>query len=194
MQQQVTDVYARIICELMAHFLRVRSYRDRQMTGKPRAIETALSRSSFRHQFLSSESSTLYVEIFNSTKLSRKLNCIAIVYTLAHELAPGRYKPTLTHTFIRLLAEKGRLHTCFTQNIDTLERKAGVPPEKIVEAHGSFADQHCIDCGAPYPDDKMRDAIAKKEIARCERKKCRGLVKPDIVFFGESVRKFLCRS
>ena len=83
------------------------------------------------------------------------------------------------------------MHTCFTQNIDTLERKAGVPAEKIVEAHGSFADQHCIDCGAAYPEDKRRDAISNKEIARCTKKKCNGLVKPDIVFFGESVSRDL---
>lgn len=65
------------------------------------------------------------------------------VYTLAAELYPGYYRPTITHAFIRLLAEKGKLYTCFTQNIDTLERRAGVPVEKIFEAHGSFATQRC---------------------------------------------------
>lgn len=60
------------------------------------------------------------------------------VYTLAAELYPGYYRPTVTHSFIRLLAEKGKLHTVFTQNIDTLERIAGVPLDKIMEAHGSL--------------------------------------------------------
>ncbi|KAI6016228.1 DHS-like NAD/FAD-binding domain-containing protein [Pisolithus marmoratus] len=106
-------------------------------------------------------------------------------YTLAKEIYPERYRPTLTHSFIKLLHSRGLLHTCFTQNIDTLERKAGVPEDKIVEAHGSFATQRCIDCNTPYEDEKMKKAIREEEIPRCER--CGGLAKPDIVFFGESL-------
>ena len=110
-------------------------------------------------------------------------------YVLASELYPGSFRPTITHSFIRLLAEKGLLHTCLTQNIDTLERRAGVPSEKIVEAHGSFATQRCVKCKTPYDDAKMKDLVMnfaeKKIIPRCEE--CGGLVKPDIVFFGESV-------
>ncbi|KAF8512858.1 NAD-dependent deacetylase sirtuin-2 [Hysterangium stoloniferum] len=106
-------------------------------------------------------------------------------YTLAHELAPGRYRPTKTHSFIRLLHEKKYLHTCFTQNIDTLERRAGLPNDRIIEAHGSFATQRCIDCKVPYDDDKMKRTIREKQVPRCEV--CDGLVKPDIVFFGEAL-------
>jgi NAD-dependent histone deacetylase SIR2 len=75
---------------------------------------------------------------------------------------------------------------CFSQNIDTLERMAGVPEHKIVEAHGSFAAQHCVDCQTPYDDEKMKEKVKAGEVPRCED--CDGLVKPDIVFFGESVR------
>ncbi|CAE7201223.1 unnamed protein product, partial [Rhizoctonia solani] len=50
-------------------------------------------------------------------------------YTLAHELYPGKFRPTITHSFIKLLSDKGMLHMCFTQNIDTLERLAGVPAD-----------------------------------------------------------------
>ena len=67
-------------------------------------------------------------------------------YTLAQSLYPGSYKPTLTHTFMRLLQDRGILLRVFTQNIDTLERIAGVTGENIVEAHGSFATSRCIDC------------------------------------------------
>jgi NAD-dependent histone deacetylase SIR2 len=109
----------------------------------------------------------------------------SIVYTLSHELYPGKFRPTVTHSFIRLLHEKSRLHTCFTQNIDTLERRAGVPDDKIIEAHGSFATQRCIRCKKVYDDDKMREHVLAKKIAKCES--CRGYVKPDIVFFGEAV-------
>lgn len=108
-------------------------------------------------------------------------------YTLAHELYPGRYKPTVSHCFIRLLSDKGLLLKLFTQNIDCLERAAGVPDDKIIEAHGSFAHQRCIDCRTAYPDDLMKEAINKREVPHCRQAECSGLVKPDIVFFGEAL-------
>ncbi|KAG2121755.1 Sir2 family histone deacetylase Hst2 [Suillus clintonianus] len=110
-------------------------------------------------------------------------------YTLAKELYPGRFRPTPTHSFITLLHSHSLLHTCFTQNIDTLERRAGVPAQKIVEAHGSFATQRCIECKTPFDAEKIKKAVLSDEIEipRCEQKRCRGLVKPDIVFFGEGL-------
>ncbi|EGD95310.1 SIR2 family histone deacetylase [Trichophyton tonsurans CBS 112818] len=104
-------------------------------------------------------------------------------YALAREMFPGKYRPTVTHSFIRLLHDKGLLLKLFTQNIDCLERKAGVPGDMIVEAHGSFATHSCIDCKAAYLDELMAKAIADSEIPSCSE--CQGLVKPDIVFFGE---------
>ncbi|KAG7445675.1 DHS-like NAD/FAD-binding domain-containing protein [Guyanagaster necrorhizus] len=106
-------------------------------------------------------------------------------YTLAQALYPGKYRPTLTHSFIRLLDSKRLLYRCFTQNIDTLERRAGVPTDKVIEARGSFAFQKCIDCDEPYDDARMKDHIRDKKIAHCE--KCRGLVRPGTVFTDESV-------
>ena len=75
----------------------------------------------------------------------------------------------------------------FTQNIDTLERMAGIPAEKIIEAHGSFASHHCIECKSGYPEPKMKDAIEQRFVPRCNEPGCNGLVKPDIVFFGEAL-------
>ena len=106
-------------------------------------------------------------------------------YTLAHELYPGKYRPTITHSFIRLLHNKGLLLKHFTQNIDCLDREAGVPGDKIVEAHGSFAKQSCIECSQPYPEEEIKRHIDAKTIPRCEH--CKGLVKPEIVFFGEQL-------
>ncbi|KAK5114547.1 hypothetical protein LTR62_002482 [Meristemomyces frigidus] len=106
-------------------------------------------------------------------------------YTLAHELYPGKYRPTIAHSFIRLLNDKGILLKLFTQNIDCLEREAGVPDDKIVEAHGSFARQSCIECRQAYPEDDIKQHIAAKSIPRCHD--CNGLVKPEIVFFGEQL-------
>ena len=108
-------------------------------------------------------------------------------YALAHELYPGKYRPTISHAFLRLLSDKGLLLKLFTQNIDCLEREAGVPAEKIIEAHGSFASQRCIDCKKVYPTKLMKEAIDKREVPHCLTLECNGLVKPDIVFFGEQL-------
>lgn len=106
-------------------------------------------------------------------------------YVLAKELYPGQFHPTVSHVFIALLAAKGLLSQLFTQNIDCLERRAGVPDDLIVEAHGSFATQRCIECKQPFPDDAMREFVARGDVPRCPP--CKGLVKPDIVFFGEAL-------
>ncbi|XP_062494368.1 NAD-dependent protein deacetylase sirtuin-2 isoform X2 [Pezoporus occidentalis] len=88
-------------------------------------------------------------------------------FALARELYPGQFKPTLCHYFMRLLQDKGLLLRCYTQNIDTLERVAGLEPERLVEAHGSFFTSHCLrpGCRRQYGLPWMRD----------------------IVFFGESL-------
>ncbi|KAJ1917965.1 hypothetical protein H4219_002906 [Mycoemilia scoparia] len=103
-------------------------------------------------------------------------------YLLAKELYPGNFKPTPCHYFIRLLQDKGILLRNFTQNIDTLERIAGVDPDKLVESHGSFHTGHCIlgGCRKNYSQDWIKD-----KVPRCTE--CGSLVKPDITFFGESL-------
>jgi len=108
-------------------------------------------------------------------------------YVLAKELYPGKFYPTIAHSFVALLNEKSLLQMLFTQNIDCLERKAGVPGDKIVEAHGSFATQRCIDCKTEYPGNLMIQAVEAGEVPHCTVPQCNGLVKPDIVFFGEAL-------
>ncbi|KZC07432.1 NAD-dependent protein deacetylase sirtuin-2 [Dufourea novaeangliae] len=105
-------------------------------------------------------------------------------FMLARELLPEGFKPTPCHYFIRLLWEKGMLLRHYTQNIDTLERMAGLPPEKLVEAHGTFHTGRCLKCRAPYTLPWMKKKIIEGIIPKCEE--CdEGVVKPDIVFFGE---------
>lgn len=65
----------------------------------------------------------------------------------------GTFKPTPAHYFIRLLQDRGMLLRCYTQNVDTLERQAGLSPDVLVEAHGSFADSSCIDCRVGQPNE-----------------------------------------
>ncbi|OBZ84330.1 NAD-dependent protein deacetylase sirtuin-2 [Choanephora cucurbitarum] len=101
------------------------------------------------------------------------------------ELYPGRFLPTKTHCFVRLLQEKGLLLRNFTQNIDTLERLTGLDPKYIVEAHGSFATASCIECKRKADPEKVKESALAAKISRCED--CDELIKPDIVFFGEGL-------
>jgi len=106
---------------------------------------------------------------------------------LAKELYPGNFTPTATHHFINLLDKKGVLVRNYTQNIDTLERLAGVRPDALVEAHGSFGTSHCVDCSKEYSQEFVKDIVFADKVPTCTE--CKGLVKPDIVFFGESLPK-----
>ncbi|PQE32611.1 hypothetical protein CJF32_00004144 [Rutstroemia sp. NJR-2017a WRK4] len=108
-------------------------------------------------------------------------------YVLAKELYPGKFYPTVSHAFLALLQRKHLLLKLFTQNIDCLERRAGVKSENIIEAHGSFATQRCIECKTEYPGDLMKKAVDNGDPATCLVPQCGGLVKPDIVFFGEQL-------
>ncbi|KAF3686792.1 NAD-dependent protein deacetylase sirtuin-3, mitochondrial [Channa argus] len=106
-------------------------------------------------------------------------------FALAKELYPGNYQPNLTHYFVCLLHKKGQLLRMYTQNIDGLERLAGIPPEMLVEAHGTFATATCTVCLRKYEGEELRPAVMSGKVPECPS--CMGVVKPDIVFFGEEL-------
>ena len=85
-------------------------------------------------------------------------------FTVAKELYPGKYHPTSAHYFITLLATKRLLLRCYTQNIDGLEREAGITEDLIVEAHGSFTTAKCIDCAKEYSADKVYVHMQKRSV------------------------------
>ncbi|KAM6958648.1 NAD-dependent protein deacetylase sirtuin-2 [Aplochiton taeniatus] len=108
-------------------------------------------------------------------------------FALARELFPGQFKPTVCHYFMKLLKDKGLLSRVYSQNIDTLERVAGLQGEDLIEAHGTFYTSHCVkfSCRKEYNLDWMKEKIFSDRIPKCD--KCSSLVKPDIVFFGENL-------
>lgn len=120
----------------------------------------------------------------------------AAFYELCTEMWPGRYEPTPAHYFLRLLHDKGILLRCYTQNIDSLERLAGLPAEKLVAAHGNFDAAHVIDT---HPEEEVEISELKRALdegpagwqALKERKG--NLVKPKIVFFGEQLPERFAR-
>jgi len=94
-----------------------------------------------------------------------------------------RIQPTLTHRFLAALEARGTLDAVITQNIDGLHQKAG--STRVLEVHGSVRSGHCRGCGSAYVYEVLRTKVLSQPIARCDA--CAGVVKPDIVFFGEPV-------
>ncbi|MDC7224701.1 MAG: silent information regulator protein Sir2, partial [Spirochaetales bacterium] len=80
------------------------------------------------------------------------------------------------------LEEQGRVHRIITQNIDRLHQRAG--SKKIFECHGTYDTGRCRQCGKTYKYSYYEGSLGKGEIPRCN---CGGVIKPDVVFFGESL-------
>ncbi|KAH7646466.1 nad-dependent protein deacetylase sirtuin-2-like protein [Dermatophagoides farinae] len=110
-------------------------------------------------------------------------------YHLAKNLLPDKFKATPCHYFMRLIHDKNQMLRLYTQNIDSLERIAGIPADKLVEAHGSFHTGHCInkECRKEYSFESMKKIVLDNDrednVVYCED--CGSYVKPDIIFYGE---------
>ena len=73
-----------------------------------------------------------------------------------------------------------------TQNIDALHQKAG--SAKVLEIHGSIWKSHCTGCGKGYSYRESARKVETEGVPLCDS--CRGVLKPDVVFFGENVMQF----
>lgn len=96
--------------------------------------------------------------------------------------------PNNGHLAITELEKMGKLDAVVTQNIDNLHQKAGIPPEKVFELHGNMSWILCMECGGKYGMEEIRKRIEQgEEIPECEL--CGGMLKPDVVLFGEALPK-----
>jgi NAD-dependent deacetylase len=94
--------------------------------------------------------------------------------------------PNAAHIAIAELHRMGKLDCVITQNIDNLHQKAGVPDDKVFELHGNMQWAICLDCGRRYTFDEIKSRLESgEEIPDCTA--CRGILKPDIVMFGEQL-------
>jgi len=94
--------------------------------------------------------------------------------------------PNPAHYAIAELDKLGRLDCVITQNIDNLHQKAGVPDDKVFELHGNMQWVTCLSCGQRYPFAQIKARLDEgAEIPDCEI--CHGILKPDIVLFGEAL-------
>eukprot|EP01031_Cornospumella_fuschlensis_P032343 gene32343-39113_t len=106
-------------------------------------------------------------------------------FQLAKQLMYDHANPVKAHRFMKFCESKKLLHMVYTQNIDGLELQAGIAAKKVMQAHGHMRSAHCIKCRKLYPIEEFVEYAQREEIMYCV--KCKHLVKPDIIFFGEHV-------
>ena len=104
-------------------------------------------------------------------------------YSLSKEIFnPNPLFPTDAHYFMKLVQDKGNLTMIATQNIDSLELKAGIDKSKLFQAHGHANSAHCLNNHLANIQ-KFNECVVNEEVYYCDQ--CKAPVKPDVVFFGE---------
>lgn len=122
--------------------------------------------------------------------------------------------PNGVHRALATLEQRGLLGLLVTQNVDDLHRRAG--QRRVLDLHGRIARVRCLGCGhrsprallqrrlealnatlltapagdtqlAPDGDAELEDSANLKDFQVPPCLRCGGVLKPDVVFFGESV-------
>ncbi|NNF98793.1 MAG: NAD-dependent deacylase [Desulfobacteraceae bacterium] len=88
-------------------------------------------------------------------------------------------RPNDGHKGLARLEELGILTSIITQNVDGLHQVAG--NTDVIEFHGSFIRHFCSECNRIYA---TTDIKMTQIPPRCD---CNGILRPDIVFFGEMI-------
>jgi len=124
----------------------------------------------------------------------------------------GHAQANAAHHALTALQTQGRIARLLTQNVDRLHQKAGT--REVIDLHGRLDEVICLSCGlreareayqrtliernpdwlglsADYAPDGDADLdeldFSTFGVPNCPR--CGGLIKPDVVFFGENVPK-----
>ena len=120
--------------------------------------------------------------------------------------------PNGAHRALARLEASGRIDTLITQNVDGLHRIAG--SRQVIDLHGNLESVRCLSCNASTTRRAWQDRLATlnpdwqirvssfaadgdaelimgddAEFTVPECRECGGIVKPDVVFFGEAVPK-----
>lgn len=91
-------------------------------------------------------------------------------------------KPNPAHRAIARLEELCVVKSVITQNIDGLHLEAG--SQNVIEIHGNLRTCSCEKCRSTFPFEHIEVSVAKGVIPpKCPR--CGGIVRPDVVFFGD---------
>ncbi|MCX6287699.1 MAG: NAD-dependent deacylase [Bacteroidetes bacterium] len=89
-------------------------------------------------------------------------------------------KPNKAHLVLAEMEQRALLGRIITQNIDNLHQEAG--SKEVYEFHGNSKRIICLGCHRVYP---AKDISLAHLPPTC--RECGGLLKPDFVFFGESI-------
>ncbi|MBP3729955.1 MAG: NAD-dependent protein deacylase [Mailhella sp.] len=92
-------------------------------------------------------------------------------------------EPNIVHNVLAELERRGIVHAVITQNIDLLHQKAG--SKNVLELHGSPLVHRCLSCGRTWGFEEIAKQVQNGVTPVCDA--CGGIVKPDIVFFGEGL-------
>jgi len=117
-------------------------------------------------------------------------------------------RPNRTHRALAMLETRGTLSMLVTQNVDGLHQRAG--SRAVVDLHGRIDTVRCLGCDARIPRGRLQAELAARNPAWSSREAgtapdgdadvedttgfvppecaaCGGMLKPDVVFFGENV-------
>ncbi|MCF6332352.1 MAG: NAD-dependent protein deacylase [Draconibacterium sp.] len=92
-------------------------------------------------------------------------------------------KPNLAHEVLGKMEKRSFIESIITQNIDHLHQKAG--SQYVYELHGTYKQLVCTECGSEY-DISFADLNYLPPTCYI----CKGILKPDIVFFNEPIPAF----
>jgi NAD-dependent SIR2 family protein deacetylase len=122
----------------------------------------------------------------------------------------GRARPNAAHRALARLEQMGRSELVLTQNVDRLHQAAG--SDRVIDLHGRLDLVRCMGCGRKTTRDELQEQLSRLNagwldldavdapdgdadletsdfssftVPACQH--CEGVLKPDVVFFGESV-------
>ena len=137
--------------------------------------------------------------------------CLVWDWYNARRLAAGESEPNEAHLAMARFAQRRDDVVIITQNVDGLHSRAasivareqqgrhervkgGSREEQALplELHGSFFRVRCVDCGRRRDHRDPIDAKEKSSLPHCRA--CGGLLRPDVVWFGEPLGEAIDRA
>lgn len=95
------------------------------------------------------------------------------------KMIPVGFGPNPAHYKLAELEKAGKLKAVITQNVDGFHQRAG--SRNVLELHGSVYRNYCLDCHESYPVEYILEC---ESVPYCE---CGGLIRPDVVLYGEAL-------
>lgn len=95
----------------------------------------------------------------------------------------GEAQPNIAHEILAKMGQRSFVESIITQNIDSLHQDAGC--KRVIELHGNLKRLICTECNSEY-DISFADLNYLPPTCYV----CKGILKPDIVFFNEPIPNY----